>query len=171
MRAAVPIIELLDQRSFSLDRVDQILSPHDHDHDHDHDHNSHCQVHDCHDSSHNHHHHVHKHHAPTALGAIHDKEIGSVSLTSKTPIDGGRFTRWLDQLLAEKGQDIFRAKGIIHVAGEDKMLVFQAVHMILEGELGALWREGDNRVSRAVFIGRNLDHNFLRSGFEACKAD
>lgn len=78
-----------------------------------------------------------------------------------------RFTQWLDKLLAEKGQDILRAKGILDVKGEDKRLVFQAVHMILEGELQGQWKDGEKRISRAVFIGRHLDTAALKAGFEA----
>ena len=56
------------------------------------------------------------------------------------------------------------------VQGEDKRLVFQAVHMILEGELQRPWKAGEQRYSRMVFIGRNLDETALRAGFEACAA-
>jgi G3E family GTPase len=85
-------------------------------------------------------------------------------------VNGQVFTQWLDQLLASQGQDILRAKGIIDVAGEDRRLVFQAVHMILEGELQKPWGEAERRWSRAVFIGRDLDEAALRKGFEACAA-
>ena len=58
----------------------------------------------------------------------------------------------------------------IEVAGEDRRLVFQAVHMILEGDLQKPWGEKERRWSRAVFIGRDLDEAALRAGFEACAA-
>jgi G3E family GTPase len=83
-------------------------------------------------------------------------------------MDGIKFTRWLDKLLAEKGQDILRAKGILAIDGEEKRLVFQAVHMILEGDLQRPWHENEPRLSRAVFIGRHLDAADLKAGFEAC---
>ena len=67
-------------------------------------------------------------------------------------------------------QDILRAKGIIDVQGENRRLVFQAVHMILEGDLQREWGESERRWSRAVFIGRELDEAALRAGFEACAA-
>ena len=85
-------------------------------------------------------------------------------------MNGAAFTRWLDKLLAEQGPDILRAKGIIDVQGEDRRLVFQAVHMILEGELQREWGVKERRWSRAVFIGRNLDEAALKAGFEACIA-
>ena len=69
-----------------------------------------------------------------------------------------------------RGPDILRAKGILDVQGEDKRLVFQAVHMILDGELQREWKPGEKRYSRMVFIGRNLDEVALREGFEATAA-
>lgn len=85
-------------------------------------------------------------------------------------MDGAKFTAWLDRLLGEQGQNILRAKGIIEVQGEDRRLVFQAVHMILEGDLQKPWGASERRWSRAVFIGRDLDEAALKAGFEACAA-
>ena len=85
-------------------------------------------------------------------------------------MDGQRVTAWLNRLLAERGPDILRAKGIVDVKGEDRRLVFQAVHMILEGDLQRAWKDGERRWSRAVFIGRNLDEAALKRDFEACAA-
>ncbi|ESQ93427.1 CobW family GTP-binding protein [Asticcacaulis benevestitus] len=172
-RSFVDIASLLNQHRFDLTKMDSIGHD-DHDH-HDHDHHGHDHGHD-----HHHHHdhgpahgeagHVHDEHCSHTINPIHDEEIKSISLSAATPIDGIRFTQWLDKLLAEKGQDILRAKGILDVRGEDKRLVFQAVHMILEGELQGEWREGEKRISRAVFIGRHLDTVAIKAGFEACIA-
>jgi G3E family GTPase len=91
-----------------------------------------------------------------------------VALRLDRPVDPQRVTQWLNDLLARQGPDILRAKGILSVAGEDRRLVFQAVHMILEGDYQRAWREGEDRSSRMVFIGRNLDEALLRAGFQAC---
>ena len=76
----------------------------------------------------------------------------------------------LYELLAAQGPDILRAKGIIDVAGEERRLVFQAVHMILEGDLQRAWKADEPRFSRLVFIGRNLDEAKLKAGFDATVA-
>ena len=85
-------------------------------------------------------------------------------------MDRRKIARWLTALCKEKGQDILRAKGIIDVKDNPRRLVFQAVHMILEGDLQREWREGETRSSRMVFIGRNLDAAALKAAFEACVA-
>src|SRR5207253_1584389 len=111
-------------------------------------------VHDEH-CGHDHDHHHHRHHLD---------DIASVSLRMDAPVDGTKVTSWLNELLARKGPDILRAKGILSVQGEDKRLVFQAVHMILEGDLQREWKPSEDRSSRMVFIGRDLDEAELRSG-------
>jgi G3E family GTPase len=101
---------------------------------------------------------------------VHDDDIKGVALRLAQPLDANRISRWLNALLAAKGPDILRAKGILAVAGEDRRLVFQAVHMILEGDFQRPWAADEARESRMVFIGRDLDEAALRAGFEACAA-
>jgi G3E family GTPase len=101
-------------------------------------------------------------------GHRHDDDITGVSLRLAKPVDAERMNRWLNELLAAEGQNILRAKGIVAVDGEDRRLVFQAVHMMLEGEFAGPWRKGEERSSRMVFIGRHLDEGRLRAGLEAC---
>ena len=84
-------------------------------------------------------------------------------------MDGQKITVWLNDLLARRGPDILRAKGIIDVQGEERRLVFQAVHMILEGDFQRPWTDKDKRYSRMVFIGRDLDEAELKAGFEATR--
>ena len=106
---------------------------------------------------------------PNAFYATPTTSSG-VSVRLERPVDGTRMTRWLNELLADQGPDILRAKGIVNVAGEPRRLVFQAVHMMLEGDLQQPWRADETRESRMVFIGRNLDEAKLRAGVEACAA-
>ncbi|HEY0651411.1 GTP-binding protein [Phenylobacterium sp.] len=168
-RSNVPLDTILGRHAFDLARVtelqpDFLNPPHgaaghvhddhcDHDH-HDHDHHGHDHDHD--------HGHIHDH--------VAESGISSISLTSERPIDGARVTAWLNNVLQTQGVDILRAKGILDVKGEDRRLVFQAVHMILEGDFQGPWRDGDNRYSRLVFIGRNLNEAALKAGFENCIA-
>jgi len=77
---------------------------------------------------------------------------------------------WLNQFTQERGPDILRLKGIIAFPDEPKRFVVQGVHMILEGDVQRDWRDGEKRVSRLVFIGRNLDRAELEAAFAACAA-
>ena len=172
-RADVPLDQVLGLGGFDLGRIldinPEFANPAHGETGHVHD--EHCG-HDHHDHDHAHEHeHAHGHdHGHGARGHAHEDDIKGISLSLERPMDGAKFTAWLDRLLGEQGQNILRAKGIIDVQGEDRRLVFQAVHMILEGDLQKPWGANERRWSRAVFIGRDLDEAALKAGFEACAA-
>ena len=174
-RADVPLDQVLGLGGFDLGRILNInpgfANPAHGDAGHVHD--EHCG-HDHHDHDHDHDHahpdHAHDDHGSGPRGHAHEDDIKGISLSLERPMNGTKFTAWLDRLLGEQGQNILRAKGIIDVHGEDRRLVFQAVHMILEGDLQKPWGETERRWSRAVFIGRDLDEAAIRAGFEACAA-
>jgi G3E family GTPase len=172
-RSNVPLDTILGRGGFDLDRIVSIepefLNPAHGQAGHVHD--EHCD----HDHHHGHHHHDHGHdhgpdHGHAKASDIHDDDIRGISLRLDRPLDGGKITNWLNDVLATQGPDILRAKGIIDVAGDERRLVFQAVHMILEGDFQRPWNASDERHSRLVFIGRDLDEAKLRAGFEACAA-
>ncbi|MBI2899039.1 MAG: GTP-binding protein [Planctomycetes bacterium] len=100
----------------------------------------------------------------------HDGAIASVSLREAGPLDGKKLNAWLGGLLKSRGQDIFRMKGIVEVAGEARRVVFQGVHMMFDGRPDRVWEPGEDRASRLVFIGRNLAAEELRSGLKGCLA-
>ncbi|MBB3898309.1 CobW family GTP-binding protein [Roseococcus suduntuyensis] len=99
----------------------------------------------------------------------HDSEVNSVSFEVERAIDPEKFNSWMTDLLAAKGQDLLRTKGILAYPGEDRRFAFQAVHMIADGDYISPWKEGDARRSKIVFIGRDLNRPQLRRGFEACQ--
>jgi G3E family GTPase len=100
----------------------------------------------------------------------HDEHVGSISIAVRGEIDPDKFNAWISELLAQKGPDLLRTKGILAYPGEDRRFAFQAVHMIADGDFVGPWKEGEERISKIVFIGRNLSRPVLRKGFEACKA-
>jgi G3E family GTPase len=114
--------------------------------------------------------HMHDEHCGHDHDHEHDAAIGTVALQSDRPMDGERIGAWLNALVASKGPDILRSKGIIDVAGDEQRLVFQSVHMLIEGDFQRPWRSGETRSSRLVFIGRHLDRALLAAGFERCAA-
>ncbi|MFN3447763.1 MAG: CobW family GTP-binding protein, partial [Roseococcus sp.] len=101
----------------------------------------------------------------------HDSEVNSVSFEVSRPIDPEKFNAWMTELLANKGQDLLRTKGILAYPDEDRRFAFQAVHMIADGDFISPWREGEPRTSKIVFIGRDLNRPALRRGFEACQVE
>lgn len=93
----------------------------------------------------------------------------TVTLRADRPLDQSRLIDWLSGHLATHGRDVLRVKGILSVKDEDRRLVLQAVHMLLEGDYLSVWPAGP-RHSRLVLIGRNLDGPALQSCLDACLA-
>ncbi|MFF3075104.1 CobW family GTP-binding protein [Kitasatospora sp. NPDC057904] len=100
----------------------------------------------------------------------HDTTVTSVGIDLPGELNEARLNAWLGQLLRTQGADIFRSKGILAIAGDERQYVFQGVHMLLEGENGRKWRADETRRNRLVFIGRNLDRAALNEGFANCLA-
>ena len=46
--------------------------------------------------------------------------------------------------------------------------VYQAVHMVFNGDFGEKFEEGEKRQCKLVFIGKDLDKEALEQGFRAC---
>ena len=110
---------------------------------------------------------------PNFLGEddhVHDQSITSICITAERPIDINKFRRWVSDLLRTRGVDILRSKGILDIKGSPDRYVFQAVHMLMEASDGKRWAVGEQRESKFVLIGRNLDEDDLRAGFAACVA-
>jgi G3E family GTPase len=66
------------------------------------------------------------------------------------------------------GADIFRMKGVIAIKGKQRRYVFQGVHMLFGGSPQSVWLDGEKKLNKMVFIGRNLDRKALIDGFKSC---
>ena len=100
----------------------------------------------------------------------HDETVYSIALVGAKPLDFEKLNHWISSLLQTQGQDIFRMKGILNIAGEDRRYVFQGVHMLFEGNPDRPWRPDEERKNELVFIGRNLNEAQLKEDFLGCLA-
>jgi G3E family GTPase len=155
-RCAIPLPEVLGRNAFDLDRILDIEpsfleegNGHDHHHDHGHDHD-----------------HDHEH----GLKHYHDEHMQSFSVRTDQPLDPDKFFPWIQNLVAQEGPKILRCKGILAFKNDPERFVFQGVHMILDGDHQRPWQDGEERVSRAVFIGRDMPEEMIRKGFAECLA-
>jgi G3E family GTPase len=80
------------------------------------------------------------------------------------PLDPRRFDAFLRSLPVQ----VFRGKGILHVAGFDGRLIFQQVGSRWTLEPGAPWAPGENRQTELVFIGQGLAPRELEASLAAC---
>ena len=100
----------------------------------------------------------------------HDDTVYSVGFEQEGDLNMERTNTWIAKLLQEKGVDIYRMKGVLAMAGCAERYVYQGVHMLFTGETLTPWGDA-KRVNRLIFIGKNLDREALKKGFESCLED
>jgi G3E family GTPase len=111
-----------------------------------------------------HHHHHHDRNR-------HDARIGAFCITLDQPVDWQGLAMWLQMLVASRGEQLLRVKGILNVKGRDTPVAVHAVRHLLHPPvvLGG-WPEGDPRTSRLVFITRDLPRAVVEDGLRAFQA-
>ena len=100
----------------------------------------------------------------------HDSAVISLACAVEGELDVDLLTNWLGKLTHEMGDRLYRYKGVLAVYENDHKFIFQGVGMTFQGEFSEsmIWQEKEPRMSRFVFIGKNLDKNYLKAGFEHC---
>lgn len=107
------------------------------------------------------HHHHHHHDVNKDLGVV------TFSLTVEESVDWTDFGIWLTLLLHRYGDRIFRFKGILAIAGEDRPVAVHGVQHLVHAPVHMThWPEGP-RVSRMVFILEGIDPDRIRRSFFA----
>ena len=87
---------------------------------------------------------------------VADDRITTASITLTKPIPAQTFDFWLDTLIALRGPDILRMKGIVHIEDVPNPFVFHGVQHIFEPPVPLeRWQDGDT-TSRVVVIARDI---------------
>lgn len=111
---------------------------HDHDHDHHHGHGA---------GHHHHHHDVNR----------HDDRVSAFCLTLDEPVDWQHLVDALEMIIASKGENLLRVKGILNVTGQDAPVAVHGVqHVFHPPTVLPAWPDGHDRRSRLVFITRDM---------------
>jgi G3E family GTPase len=106
---------------------------------------------------------------------LHDDSVVTVNFTVEGDLELDKLKAWLADLLwEEKGNDIFRMKGIISIKDEPTKYALQSVHSLFDLErTGIEWRRNtpgekeEVRATTMVVIGRHLDQHQLASSLRA----
>ncbi|HEX3148329.1 MAG TPA: GTP-binding protein [Gemmataceae bacterium] len=107
------------------------------------------------------HHHEHHH--------VHDESVTSVGIEIEGDLKANKVNEWFADLMATKGPDLYRFKGVLSLKGDPNRFVFQGVHMTLDGTPGSEWGTA-KRLNKLIFIGKDLDRPALEAGFRKCLA-
>jgi G3E family GTPase len=147
-RTQIDVGRIFNVKARRLDAPLELPDQHDHDHDH----------HDPHKE----HEHGHEHY--------HDESVRSFCIVEERPLDLKKTEAWFSELLGTMGANIYRSKGILHIQGQPKRVVFQGVQMTFDAQPDRLWNLNEKRRTQMVFIGKELDEAKIRAGFESCRA-
>ncbi|UST54623.1 GTP-binding protein [Comamonadaceae bacterium OTU4NAUVB1] len=153
----VPLASVFDLRGFNLNAkldIDPDFLKEDDDHaGHDHapgeacDHPSHAHDHD----------HAGHHHR-------HDDDVKSFVYKADRAFDPARLEDFLGAVVNIYGPRMLRYKGVLHMQGTDRKVIFQGVHQLMGSDLGPQWGADEARQSRMVFIGIDLPREILEQG-------
>jgi G3E family GTPase len=165
----VALSEVFDLRGFNLNaKLD--IDPdflkddagHDHVHGHAHEHGEHCD-HPSHagegqgEGEHGpgHHHH-------------HDDDVKSFVFRAEKAFDPARLEDFLGAVVNIYGPRMLRYKGVLHMQGTERKVIFQGVHQLMGSDLGPQWAADEVRNSKMVFIGIDLPKDIFMQGLENC---
>jgi G3E family GTPase len=103
--------------------------------------------------------------------AEHTDDIASFVLTDDEPIAWAIFVRSMETLIALRGADLLRAKGLLKVEGCRGPVVVQYVQHLAHppAELDA-WPDDSDQTTQVVFITRNIPERLVRDLFAAVRA-
>jgi len=92
----------------------------------------------------------------------HRDDIRSFVIVRDEPLPREGFAHWLDTVIALRGTDLLRVKGIVHVAEhpEQPMVIHGVQHLFQPPQLLPAWPGADRR-TRIVFITRGIDAQAL----------
>ena len=98
--------------------------------------------------------------------------VSSVGFTIEGSLHNKRFSSFMGKLLEENAPDYYRTKGILSFTQYGTVKhVFQGVHENINFGPGEIsWKVGEPRISKMVFIGKNMDYDFLKAGLQASTA-
>ncbi|MGL6204333.1 MAG: CobW family GTP-binding protein, partial [Giesbergeria sp.] len=171
-----PLAEVFDLKGFNLNAkldIDPDFLKDEDDHSHcDHDHGK-CEH--GHDHGHHHHHHDHApgepcNHPSHQKGRHHhhDDDVKSFVYRAERAFDPAKLEDFLGAIVNIYGPRMLRYKGVLHMKGTERKVIFQGVHQLMGSDLGPQWAEGEKRQSKMVFIGIELPRDILEQGLDQC---
>jgi G3E family GTPase len=157
----VAIKDVFDLKGFNLNAkldIDPDFLKAD-DHDHGHEGHDHAPGEACDHPSHDHGHgHGHHHH--------HDDDVKSFVYRATRPFNPAKLEDFLGAVVQVYGPRMLRYKGVLDMQGTDRKVIFQGVHQLMGSDLGPAWAEGEERMSKMVFIGLDLPRDILVQGLD-----
>jgi G3E family GTPase len=106
----------------------------------------------------------------SAAHAHHASDIASFSLTFDTPVAWPAFSSAMDALIALRGPDLLRVKGLLAVKGSAGPVVIHVVQHVPHPPVELQDWPDDDRRGRLVFIARRVQRDQVAALFDAVVA-
>jgi G3E family GTPase len=101
----------------------------------------------------------------------HLQAVKSFVIREERPLNMQKVNEWITAVVEVLGENLYRYKGILSIEGTDKRVVFQGVHSLFAGKVDREWKEGEERVSELVFIGKDLNQEWFEEHIRDCVAE
>jgi G3E family GTPase len=98
----------------------------------------------------------------------HDDDVKSFVFRSAKPFSPAKLEDFLGAIVNIYGPRMLRYKGVLNMEGTDRKVIFQGVHQLMGSDLGPAWGEGEEKISKMVFIGIDLPKDIFNQGLEQC---
>jgi G3E family GTPase len=99
---------------------------------------------------------------------VHDAAIKALGVKLRGSLNQDRLNAFFAEVLKRYPKEMYRMKGILDVRGIEERYVFHAVNCHFGGVPQGTWSSDDVRESRAVFIGRGIDYEWLVGQLKLC---
>ena len=100
----------------------------------------------------------------------HDDDISSFVYENVNPFDIRKVQDFLGGIIQIYGPRLLRYKGIFYIKGRPNRVILQGVHMLIGTETGPIWKANEKKLSKMVFIGKELPRTLISNGLDACVA-
>ena len=101
----------------------------------------------------------------------HGARITAFCVTLEDPLDWQGVAMWLEMLVASRGENLLRIKGILNLIGHDRPVAIHAMRHLMHPPIKlTAWPDCDPRTSRLVFITRDLPRAAIEEGLRAFQA-
>lgn len=97
----------------------------------------------------------------TLKNELHTHDIHAEGFIFDECTDPELFNIWISSMMYFHQNSLYRVKGILNLQNKNKRYIFQAVKGVCVFEEGTCWKEGEDRFSKIVFIGKHLDRREL----------
>ncbi|WJJ93954.1 CobW family GTP-binding protein [Neopusillimonas aromaticivorans] len=101
----------------------------------------------------------------------HTEGVVSTVFTSNHPLDLERLNGFIDAATERYGTNLWRCKGVVYAENHRMRLIVQGVQKLIQISGGTMWRPYQPKSTILVFIGQDLDPDWLAEGLTQCEAD